>query len=73
MVPAPGYRPNNTGALNYVGLGGYSWASTVSGTYSVYLISETTNLNSSNASYRAYGLQVRCLQAFIARAARFVF
>ncbi len=59
--PAPGYRSRDTGALYDVGTSGYSWASTVSGTNGVGLHFHVAWLNPSNTTYRAYGLQLRCL------------
>ena len=60
--PAPGYRERANGALGGVGNYGYSWASTVSGTYGMYLWFSTAGLYPSSAGIRAYGFQVRCLQ-----------
>ncbi len=65
--PAPGYRDAGSrtggeGDLWYVGYNGYSWSSSVSGSNGVYLYFNATGLNPSNASHRAYGFQVRCLQ-----------
>ncbi len=48
-----------------VGNNGYSWSSSVSGVNGVDLNFNAANLNPSNADRRAYGFQVRCLQAFI--------
>ena len=66
---APGFRDagNNgkNGALMNVGNNGFSWSSAVSGSNGVYLNFNATNLNPSNTNSRAFGLQVRCLQAFI--------
>ncbi len=61
---APGYRHRDTGVLTSVGNNGYSWSSTVSGTNGVNLNFNTSWLNPSNTNNRAYGFQVRCLQAF---------
>ncbi|WP_298081259.1 hypothetical protein [uncultured Rikenella sp.] len=59
--PAPGYRSRDTGALSNVGSYGCSWASTVSGTGGMSLGFYVTWLYPSNAYYRAYGFQLRCL------------
>ena len=62
--PAPGYRGNASGALSGVGGSGYSWSSTVvTGGYTAHHLGfGTQGLNPTNTSYRALGLQVRCLQ-----------
>ncbi len=69
-APAPGFRDAGnygvSGALWYVGNGGYTWSSSVSGTYSVYLLSEPMRIIPSYSNYRAYGLPVRCLQHLLA-------
>ncbi|WP_304709319.1 hypothetical protein [uncultured Rikenella sp.] len=44
-----------------VGLDGYSWASTVSGTNGMSLAFNVTELYPSGAYNRAYGFQLRCL------------
>ncbi|WP_294600520.1 hypothetical protein [uncultured Rikenella sp.] len=44
-----------------VGLGGYSWSSTVSGTSGMNLNCDVAWLSPSSAYYRAHGLQLRCL------------
>ena len=63
--PAPGYRDagNNgrLGALTYVGYGGYSWASTVSGTDGMHLSFSTQGLSPSYVHYRAHGVLWRGL------------
>ncbi len=64
-VPAPGYRERANGGLSNVGNNGFSYSSSVSGSNGVYLNFNVTNLNPSNANSRAYGLQLRCLSAFI--------
>ena len=64
--PAPGYRVYHTGALDAVGSGGYIWCSSVSGTYSVYLVSDMSTIDPSHAHGRGHGLQVRCLQHLLA-------
>lgn len=60
--PAPGYRERASGALGGVGNYGYSWSSTVSGTYGMYLWFYSAGLYPSNTGGRACGFQVRCLQ-----------
>ena len=67
----PGYRHRDTGVLTSVGNNGYSWSSTVSSTNGMNLNFNYAGLNPSNANNRAYGFQVRCLQAFTRMAARF--
>ena len=62
FIPAGGYKENNQGEPEYVGHGGYSWSSSVSGTNGVYLYFSYAGLYPSSASNRAYGFQVRCLQ-----------
>ncbi len=64
-VPAPGYRERANGGLSNVGNNGFSYSSSVSGSNGVYLNFHVTNFNPSNANSRAYGLQLRCLSAFI--------
>ena len=63
--PAPGYRGSGEGALWNVGNDGYSWSSTSydSGDHyrGVYLFFRVTELYPSHMTYRAYGLQLRCL------------
>ena len=59
--PAPGFRSLASGGLSYVGNGGFSYSSSVSGSNGVYLDFYVTGLNPSYAYLRAYGLQLRCL------------
>ena len=59
--PAPGNRDYGTGALTFVGNGGYKWASTISGIQARFLWSLTQNLGPDNASNRAGGFPLRCL------------
>ena len=58
-----GYRHYASGALGYVGYVGYSWSSTVaaSGYNAHSLHFYTQGLNPTGTSYRATGLQVRCM------------
>ncbi len=49
-----------------VGNNGYSWSSTESGTHARYLDFNTGGINPQASTNRANGLQLRCLQAFIA-------
>ena len=51
--------------LTNVGNEGSVWSGSASGTNGYYLYFHTTILNPSNATNRANGLPVRCLQAFI--------
>lgn len=50
------------GRFQAVGNFGYSWSSSVNGIYGMNLHFSATGLNPSNATNRASGLQVRCLQ-----------
>ncbi|WP_300828838.1 hypothetical protein [uncultured Rikenella sp.] len=59
--PAPGFRGYGEGALYYVGNGGYSWSSAASGIGGLYLSFSVTELTPSRTTYRAHGLQLRCL------------
>ncbi len=59
--PAPGLRLGISGALDYVGNSGFSWSSTVNDTNGIFLDFYTQGFNSSHASYRENGLQLRCL------------
>ncbi|WP_300856921.1 hypothetical protein [uncultured Rikenella sp.] len=45
----------------YVGHLGFSWSSTTSDTYSMFLDFDTQRLNPSTAYHRAHGLPLRCL------------
>ena len=58
---APGFRSLASGGLSYVGNGGFSYSSSVSGSNGVYLNFYVTYLYPSHAFSRAYGLQLRCL------------
>ncbi len=59
--PAPGNRDYGTGALTYVGNGGYQWASTISDIRGRFLWSLTQSLGPDHASNRAGGFLLRCL------------
>ncbi|WP_300829494.1 hypothetical protein [uncultured Rikenella sp.] len=59
--PAPGHRGHGEGALWYVGHHGYSWASAVNKTNSLFLSFDTRGITTSYSDYRAHGLQLRCL------------
>ncbi len=72
-IPAPGVRGNGEGALWNVGNNGYSWSSTVAGTNARFLNFNSGGLNPQNSNNRANGLQLRCLQVFIAEAFRCFF
>lgn len=52
----------NTDGQIYSSHHGFSWSSSVSGTYGLYLSFYASHLSPSDTAYRAYGLQVRCLQ-----------
>jgi hypothetical protein len=67
--PAPGFRDSGwreteggSGKLYGVGLFGFSWSSSIAGTDAHYLSFHPTWLNPQSDSYRANGLQLRCLQ-----------
>lgn len=62
---APGYRNAATGALTNVGNEGSVWSGSASDANGYYLNFHATWLNPENATNRAHGLPVRCLQAFI--------
>ncbi|WP_300728214.1 hypothetical protein [uncultured Rikenella sp.] len=47
--------------MTSVGIYGYSWSSAFNGTNGVFLDFSTQRLSSSHVSYRAHGLQLRCL------------
>lgn len=57
-----GSRELTAAELTNVGCSGYSWSSSVSGIYGVYLLFNATYLGPSFTGYRALGLQVRCLK-----------
>ncbi len=61
-TPAPGFRTDGSGMLWSVGSNGYSWSSTESGTRARYLDFGTGGISPQASTYRAYGLQLRCLQ-----------
>ncbi len=62
----PGFRDafgdRGYGGLRDVGVGGFSWSSTASGTSARYLSFTYSWLNPQNSSNRAHGLPLRCLQ-----------
>ncbi|WP_299458366.1 hypothetical protein [uncultured Rikenella sp.] len=45
----------------YVGNGGDSWSSAVSGTYGVFLGFSTQHITPCDAYHRVHGFQLRCL------------
>ncbi len=63
---APGFRDamgnRGYGRLWYVGYGGYSWSSFVSGGSVLFLDFNSTWLLPQGSNSRAYGFQLRCLQ-----------
>ncbi|WP_297829298.1 hypothetical protein [uncultured Rikenella sp.] len=63
MLPAPGYRHRDTGALLGVSKYGYSWSSAVSttSTSGLSLSFNVAWLNTSYTDLRVYGFQLRCL------------
>ncbi|WP_294593814.1 hypothetical protein [uncultured Rikenella sp.] len=58
---APGYRNYSSGVPGGVGHSGYSWSSAVSGIIGRFLHFNAQSLTLSNADYRSYGFQLRCL------------
>ena len=62
FVPAGGYKEDNQGEAQSVGNEGSLWSASVTGTIGVNLNFHYAGLSPSNANYRAYGFQVRCLQ-----------
>ncbi|MDE5944585.1 MAG: hypothetical protein K2G93_03250 [Rikenella sp.] len=49
--------------MYYVGLGGYSWSSTITNTGANHLTFNDERIDSKGGGLlRAYGLQLRCLQ-----------
>ncbi|WP_297627338.1 hypothetical protein [uncultured Rikenella sp.] len=61
ILPAPGFRTIDDGALWYVNNSGYSWAATASDIHGMYLSFHAKALHPSNSTHRASGLQLRCL------------
>ncbi|MDE5945593.1 MAG: hypothetical protein K2G93_08460 [Rikenella sp.] len=64
VTPAPGYRRNDSGTLRSVGRDGYSWSSTIptGSTNAHYLDLSYNEIHPNYLEYRAYGIQLRCLQ-----------
>ena len=62
MHPAPGVRGHGEGALWYVGNDGYSWSSAITGSSAHFLNFLYNGVRPQHIAYRAYGLQLRCLQ-----------
>ncbi len=62
FYPAPGLRAYQYGTLYHVGSYGYSWSSSESGTHARYLDFGTGGVSPQASTYRANGLQLRCLQ-----------
>ena len=60
--PAPGYRHAFYGTLWNVGDIGYSWMCALAGDFSRFLDFNYVGINPNSHSYRAKGLQLRCLQ-----------
>ena len=61
-TPAPGYRHALYGTLYYVGNNGFSWASSVAGTYTYRLYFDCSAVHPNDYGYHAYGFPLRCLQ-----------
>ena len=64
FYPASGYRNRSSGALTYVGSGGYSWSSspTQSSTLAGYLSFSAASVYPQDFSSRAFGFPVRCVR-----------
>lgn len=60
--PSTGFLHYVTGALSYIGIGGYCWSAQSHEMYSKYLNYNMNEVNSSAIFYRAYGFPVRCIQ-----------
>jgi hypothetical protein len=56
-----GFRSRSDGSLGNVGTYGFYWSSSVSGTYSRFLVFSSSDAYM-NGVYRAYGFSVRCLK-----------
>ncbi|MDE5944827.1 MAG: hypothetical protein K2G93_04490 [Rikenella sp.] len=48
--------------MYYVGFHGYSWASSVTGSHGYFLDITHSRIAPNTSNYRAFGLQLRCLQ-----------
>jgi uncharacterized protein (TIGR02145 family) len=57
----PGYRSYYDGTLTFTGTNGFNWSSTTTGNSSQYLSFSATGATM-NASFRAFGFAVRCIQ-----------
>jgi uncharacterized protein (TIGR02145 family) len=60
-LPMTGYHQYNNGLLSLIGTSGGYWSSTVSGTYSYYLIFTSSNVLTGTFQ-RAGGMSVRCIK-----------
>ena len=60
--PAPGYRHPSYGTLYSVGVYGFSWSSTASGSNAHNLGFSYGGVGPQNSDGRAFGFQLRCLQ-----------
>jgi hypothetical protein len=61
-TPAPGYRHRDYGTLYSVGVNGFSWSSSIAGTYARNLNFGYSWLHPQGSNGRALGLPLRCLQ-----------
>ncbi|WP_299458027.1 hypothetical protein, partial [uncultured Rikenella sp.] len=59
--PAPGFRHGASGVLGDIGGNSYNWSSAVSKINATYFYFSMIQLTPSNAAYRTYGFQLRCL------------
>lgn len=62
LIPAAGYRNNNSGALNNVGSNGNYWSASPNSSNGYNLNFNSSNVNPSNNNNRANGFAVRCVQ-----------
>jgi hypothetical protein len=67
--PAPGFRDsgyrtaeNGAGKLYAVGASGYSWSTAIAGITAHFLDFGFGGISPQYGDYRAFGLQLRCLQ-----------
>jgi uncharacterized protein (TIGR02145 family) len=61
QLPVAGLRDDSNASLDLVGIYGFYWSSTFSGTTSRYLIFNSSNANM-DSDLRAYGTSVRCIK-----------
>jgi len=64
LRPAAGNRSSTDGGLANAGTNARVWSGAVSGTNATYLNFNSTTVNPANATNRANGFSVRCVQEF---------